>query len=310
MDYTTMNLQLEGMAQEEPGFIPLLSNASALIYQSMDRLNWAGFYLMDKGSLLLGPFQGKVACIRIPREKGVCGAALRENRTQLVPDVHVFPGHIACDSASQSEIVIPLRDGRGRAAAVLDIDSPVLNRFSEQDRQGLEAFAHIIEKSMKGLTPMEKTIYLAGGCFWGCQKYFDLMDGVIETEVGYANGEAENPTYEQVKHGAGHAETVRVVYDPARLPLRELLERYFQVIDPTAVNHQGEDFGIQYRTGIYYTDPADAPTVAAALQDLSRRYDKPLAVENQPLQSFYSAEEYHQKYLEKNPNGYCHIHFN
>ena len=86
-----------------------------------------------------------------------------------------------------------------------------------------------------------------------------------------------------MKHGAGHAETVRVVYDPARLPLRELLERYFQVIDPTAVNHQGEDFGIQYRTGIYYTDPADAPTVAAALQDLSRRYDKPLAVENQPL---------------------------
>ena len=309
MDYQLLNAQIKDFAEEEPYYIPLMSNVSAILMTMLKDLNWAGFYLMRDGQLVLGPFQGKVACIRIPREKGVCGAALREGRTMLVPDVHDFPGHIACDSASQSEIVIPLRDGRGRVAAVLDIDSPVLNRFSEQDRQGLEAFAHIIEKAMKGLAPMEKTIYLAGGCFWGCQKYFDLMDGVIETEVGYANGDAENPTYEQVKHGAGHAETVRVVYDPARLPLRELLERYFQVIDPTAVNHQGEDFGIQYRTGIYYADPADAPTVTAALQDLSRRYDRPLAVENQPLQAFYPAEEYHQKYLEKHPGGYCHIHF-
>ena len=154
-----------------------------------------------------------------------------------------------------------------------------------------------------------KTIYLAGGCFWGCQKYFDLMEGVVETEVGYANGPTEKPSYEQVKAHAGHAETVRVVYDPAVLPLDELLRRYFRVIDPTAVNHQGEDFGIQYRTGIYYTDPADAPTVSAALSELARQYGRPLAVENLPLQNFYSAEEYHQKYLEKHPDGYCHIRF-
>ncbi len=154
-----------------------------------------------------------------------------------------------------------------------------------------------------------KTIYLAGGCFWGCQKYFDLMDGVKETEVGYANGPTANPTYEQVKSHAGHAETVRVVYDPAVLPLPELLRRYFQVIDPTAVNHQGGDFGIQYRTGIYYADEADAPVITNALNELAKQYDKPLAVENKPLENFYSAEEYHQKYLEKHPDGYCHIRF-
>ena len=154
-----------------------------------------------------------------------------------------------------------------------------------------------------------KTIHLAGGCFWGCQKYFDLMDGVTETEVGYANGPTANPSYEEVKHHAGHAETVRIVYDPAKLPLTSLLEQYFRVIDPTSVNRQGEDEGVQYRTGIYYTDPADESVARAALDRLAAQYDKPLAVELRPLENFYSAEEYHQKYLEKNPNGYCHIHF-
>ena len=156
---------------------------------------------------------------------------------------------------------------------------------------------------------MEKTVYLAGGCFWGCQKYFDLIPGVLETEVGYANGPTANPSYEQVKRHAGHAETVRVAYDPALLPLAELLRRYFQVIDPTSVNRQGEDEGIQYRTGIYYTDPADGAAAKEALARLAARYDRPLAVECEPLRNFYSAEEYHQKYLEKHPDGYCHIHF-
>ncbi len=145
MDYTTMNLQLEGMAQEEPGFIPLLSNASALIYQSMDRLNWAGFYLMDKGSLLLGPFQGKVACIRIKVGKGVCGTAVEKDQVQRVPDVHLFPGHIACDSASESEIVIPVHKD-GAVIGVLDIDSPVKERFDEADEKGLTEFVHTLEK--------------------------------------------------------------------------------------------------------------------------------------------------------------------
>ena len=155
----------------------------------------------------------------------------------------------------------------------------------------------------------QRTIYFAGGCFWGCQKYFDLIPGVLETEVGYANGPTANPSYEEVKRHSGHAETVRVVYDPDTLPLEKLLEAYFRVIDPTSVNRQGEDEGVQYRTGIYTVDEADTPVIDAALRALAARYDRPLAIEHRPLESFYSAEEYHQKYLEKNPNGHCHIRF-
>lgn len=154
-----------------------------------------------------------------------------------------------------------------------------------------------------------RILYLAGGCFWGCQKYFDLLPGVIRTQVGYANGPIANPSYEQVKRHAGHAETVRVEYDPSALPLGALLDAYFRVIDPTSVNKQGEDEGIQYRTGIYYVDEADAPVIQAALKALAAGFDRPLAVECLPLENFYPAEEYHQKYLEKNPGGYCHIRF-
>ena len=156
---------------------------------------------------------------------------------------------------------------------------------------------------------MFREIYLAGGCFWGCQKYFDLIDGVESTSVGYANGPTANPSYEEVKRHAGHAETVRVVYDPARLPLRVLLEKFFQVIDPTSVNRQGNDVGIQYRTGIYYTDPTDAEITEDCLAKLAEQYTAPLAVELRKLENYYPAEEYHQKYLEKNPGGYCHISF-
>ena len=154
-----------------------------------------------------------------------------------------------------------------------------------------------------------RTIYLAGGCFWGCQKYFDLIPGITNTQVGYANGPTENPSYEEVKRHAGHAETVKVTYDEQMLSLSDLLQKYFAVIDPVAVNHQGEDFGIQYRTGIYYTDEADAQVISGALAQLAKRYSQPLAIENLQLQDFYPAEEYHQKYLEKHPEGYCHIHF-
>ncbi len=147
MDYELLCAQMEGLAKAEKWYVPLMANAAALIYDNMADLNWAGFYLMRGDRLVLGPFQGKLACIHIPVGKGVCGAAVREDRTQRVPDVHEFPGHIACDSASNSEIVIPIhRDGR--VAAVLDIDSPVLDRFSEADQAGLEAFARVIEENM------------------------------------------------------------------------------------------------------------------------------------------------------------------
>lgn len=152
------------------------------------------------------------------------------------------------------------------------------------------------------------TIYLAAGCFWGAQRYFDCLEGVISTEVGYANGKTAAPTYEQVKHeNTGHAETVRVEFDSERITLSELLQQYFKVIDPVSLNRQGEDVGTQYRTGIYYTDPADLPTIEAELDELAKHYDEPLAVEALPLENFYTAEEYHQKYLDKNPTGYCHI---
>lgn len=153
-----------------------------------------------------------------------------------------------------------------------------------------------------------KTIYLAGGCFWGTQKFFDQFSAVVETEVGYANGNTESPTYQEVcYHNTGHAETVRVVYDETRLPTQKLLEYYFLTIDPLAVNHQGGDFGTQYRTGIYFTDPSLEPDIRAAVAHEVWNVGHNLAVEVEPLRNFYPAEESHQKYLEKRPYGYCHI---
>ncbi|MGI6150360.1 MAG: peptide-methionine (R)-S-oxide reductase MsrB [Christensenellales bacterium] len=151
-------------------------------------------------------------------------------------------------------------------------------------------------------------IYLAGGCFWGTEKYLASIKGVQATQVGYANGTTKNPTYEDVcTRNTGHAETVHVVYDPKILPLEFLLELYYESIDPVAVNQQGGDVGTQYRTGIYYVNALDLPVIEQSIAQLQRRYDKPIAIEVKPLLSFYPAEEYHQKYLDKNPNGYCHI---
>ena len=155
---------------------------------------------------------------------------------------------------------------------------------------------------------MMKTIYLAGGCFWGVQRFIDSAKGIIETEVGYANGRTKNPTYEEVKKGSGHAETVKVVYDEAILSLSHLLAEFLSVIDPFSINKQGEDEGIQYRTGIYYLDKEDLQVIEEALKKIEDKFDEKSAVEVQKLDNYYPAEEYHQKYLEKNPNGYCHIH--
>lgn len=144
-DYKLLAAQIKSLAEDEPHYIPVMSNASALLFENMEDLNWAGFYIMNKGSLMLGPFQGKVACIRIEVGKGVCGTAVAQDATQLVKDVHQFPGHIACDSASNSEIVIPIHFN-DKVVAVLDIDSPSLSRFSEEDKQGLELFVKTLEE--------------------------------------------------------------------------------------------------------------------------------------------------------------------
>lgn len=154
-----------------------------------------------------------------------------------------------------------------------------------------------------------KDIWLAGGCFWGVEAYLARVPGVAEATVGYANGTTENPTYRQVIDGSGHAETVHVRYDPARISLAELLAQYFLIIDPTSVNRQGNDRGVQYRTGIYYRDEADLPVIRAFLADEQKKQDRPIAVEVTPLVHYFLAEEYHQDYLEKNPGGYCHISF-
>ena len=151
------------------------------------------------------------------------------------------------------------------------------------------------------------TIFLAGGCFWGMQKFLDQFEGVTETEAGYANGPDKAPTYQQVCSNSGHAETVRINYDPDRISLGELLEFYFMVIDPLAVNRQGNDIGIQYRTGIYYTDIRQLPQIEAVYRAEEEKARAKLAVEVEPLKNFFPAEEYHQKYLDKNPTGYCHI---
>ena len=148
MTYPELNETLAALIRDVPHPLSNLANASALLWEGLDRLNWAGFYLIaPDGNLVLGPFQGKTACIEIPPGRGVCGTAAAENRTLLVPDVHLFPGHIACDAASESEIVVPLRAG-GRVAGVLDLDSPEKNRFTEEDRAGLEAFATILQASL------------------------------------------------------------------------------------------------------------------------------------------------------------------
>ena len=148
IDYDLMCRQAEALAGDSADWVPMMANVSAMIYDALPDLNWAGFYIVKDGVLLLGPFQGKVACVRIEKGKGVCGTAWEQDSVQLVPDVHAFPGHIACDSASNSEIVVPLHCG-SEVAAVLDIDSPEFDRFSEDDRDGLMKLVRTLEKVLR-----------------------------------------------------------------------------------------------------------------------------------------------------------------
>lgn len=164
---------------------------------------------------------------------------------------------------------------------------------------------------------MQETIYLAGGCFWGTEQYMESIEGVISTRVGYALGKKEGReiklpetvTYEEVCRGVGHAETVEVVFDPNKIILNQILKEYAYTVDPTSMGRQGMDIGVQYRTGIYYTDETQEPIIAAFLKELQQEYDRPVVVETLPLLQFIKAEEYHQKYLTKNPGGYCHINY-
>lgn len=155
---------------------------------------------------------------------------------------------------------------------------------------------------------MKKEIYLAGGCFWGTEQYLQHIQGILATEVGYANGNTENPTYEEVcRKDTGHSEAVKVEYEDTVIGLPYILELYYDVINPVSVNRQGGDVGSQYRTGIYYIDEQDVSVIESSISKLQEKYKEKIAIERLPLNNYYKAEEYHQKYLDKNPGGYCHI---
>lgn len=156
-----------------------------------------------------------------------------------------------------------------------------------------------------------KEIVLAGGCFWGVEEFMLRINGVVDIKVGYANGTKENPTYEEVcTNTTGHAEACYIKYDENILTLEELLNRFWKIIDPTLQNRQGPDIGSQYRTGIYYIDEKDLPVIKETFEAQKKEYNKPIVTELEPLKVFYDAEDYHQKYLKKNPGGYCHINLN
>ena len=155
---------------------------------------------------------------------------------------------------------------------------------------------------------MMKDIYLAGGCFWGAEHFFQQIQGVEQTEVGFANGNTSDPTYKEVyTDTTGYAETVHVRYDTEQVGLKFLLRMFFKAIDPTSLNKQGEDEGTRYRTGIYYTDEADLPKIRAVYEEEQQKAAAPFVVEVEPLRTFYRAEDYHQDYLNKTPEGYCHL---
>lgn len=153
-----------------------------------------------------------------------------------------------------------------------------------------------------------KRIVLAGGCFWGVEEYFSRIDGILETEVAYVNGTKESPTYEEVcAHKTGHAEACKITYDEKTISLNTLLEKFFKIIDPTLINRQGADIGDQYRTGIYYMDQEDEMLIKSFILNEQSKTELKIQTEVEELKMYYAAEEYHQKYLKKNPGGYCHI---
>lgn len=158
---------------------------------------------------------------------------------------------------------------------------------------------------------MNKTIYLAGGCFWGVAEYYRRLKGIFSTEVGYAQGTTENPTYREVcTQTTNHTETVEVVYNTDEISLEKVIEHFFRMIDPTTLNRQGNDIGTQYRSGIYSKDLEEVEEIIKMVESYQAHYDKPIVVEVEQLKEFYKAEEDHQDYLVKNPFGYCHINFN
>ena len=298
--YNSLLLQAQGLLSGEADIISNMANLAALLHEGMG-FWWTGFYRVQGDELLLGPFQGPIACTRIAYGRGVCGTAWKEQHTIVVPDVEKFPGHIACSAASRSEIVVPIWHNN-KIIAVLDIDSREIGTFDEVDKEYLEKMASLI------IGP-QKDIWFAAGCFWGAQKFFKLVEGVEFTEVGFCNGNLDNPTYQEVyTDTTGHAECVHVRYNPSVVSLRHLTELFFKIIDPLSLNKQGEDVGTRYRTGDYYDNPKDAEELASVFSQIRQSLGvESFPVELLPLKCFFPADKYHQDYLDKNPSGYCHL---
>lgn len=298
--YNSLLLQAQGLLSGEADIISNMANLAALLHEGMG-FWWTGFYRVQGDELLLGPFQGPIACTRIAYGRGVCGTAWKEQHTIVVPDVEKFPGHIACSAASRSEIVVPIWHNN-KIIAVLDIDSREIGTFDEVDKEYLEKMASLI-------IGLQNDIWFAAGCFWGAQKFFKLVEGVEFTEVGFCNGNLDNPTYQEVyTDTTGHAECVHVRYNPSVVSLRHLTELFFKIIDPLSLNKQGEDVGTRYRTGVYYDNQKDAEELASVFSQIRQSLGvESFPVELLPLKCFFPADEYHQDYLDKNPSGYCHL---
>ena len=298
--YKQLLPQVQALLAGEDDPVANMANLAALLHEQMG-FWWTGFYRVDGEELVLGPFQGPVACTRIAKGRGVCGTAWQERHTLIVPDVDLFPGHIACSAESRSEIVVPVWH-QGSIAAVLDIDSREKDTFDRTDQRYLE-------KLVARIYGPSRDIWFAAGCFWGAQKFFKLIDGVEFTEVGFANGWLQDPTYEQVyTDRTGHAECVHVCYNPEKVSLQRLTQLFFRIIDPLSLNRQGEDEGTRYRTGVFYDDEHDRPVLEQEFQRVQEQLSvDAMPVELLPLDSFFRAEDYHQDYLDKNPGGYCHL---
>ncbi|MDR0564146.1 MAG: bifunctional peptide-methionine (S)-S-oxide reductase MsrA/peptide-methionine (R)-S-oxide reductase MsrB [Azoarcus sp.] len=217
-------------------------------------------------------------------------------------DVRTYP--TAVYLAGDGTVLKKTRGEESNAQILKNLTAGKILPTNEMPNQTLD-----IKKTMAHTTHFHE-IYFAGGCFWGVEEYFSRIPGVQDVTVGYANGTKENPTYEEVCSGkTGHAETVHVRYDPKTISLTTLAEQFFKIINPISVNRQGNDIGSQYRTGMYYTNDADKKILASVMAEVQKKYNKPLAVELQPIKNYFLAEEYHQDYLKKNPGGYCHISF-
>lgn len=219
--------------------------------------------------------------------------------------IQVYPSWLLLDA--EGRLLRLVQGSLGKQEAMALLADPAMEL--EQQAGSLIKQHNKQEANKQEKTNMNtKDIYFAGGCFWGVEAYFERLDGVVEAVSGYANGRTDNPSYNDVIYkNTGHAETVKVTYEPEKINLTALLQHFFRIVNPTSLNQQGNDRGTQYRSGVYSNDKHEQAQIAAALVQLQRNYEVPVVIENLPLKHFYLAEDYHQDYLANNPNGYCHV---